>query len=272
VSPVDESRSGEPAQQHSPPDSPPGDGRSRLLASLQSPGSRGQVVVAVLLAVLGFAAVVQVRATASDDQFTGARQADLIALITTLTLATDRASADIAELQQTRDSLRNESAATRTAMELARQRMETSSVLAGTVPVVGPGVRVKISGGGTAGIGTDQLLEGIQELRDAGAEAIEVNQRVRVVAQTGIEDSPQGLVVDGVTLRPPYVLDVVGDRDTLATAVQFQGGFADAVKEVGGTLNVTPLDEVAVESVRDQPALQYAQPVPEPAKSGNQSQ
>jgi uncharacterized protein YlxW (UPF0749 family) len=116
---------------------PPAEGRSRLLASLRSTGSRGQLVVAVLLAVLGFAAVVQVRATVNDDQFTGARQADLIALITTLTLATDRASADIAELQATRDSLRDESDATRTAVELARERVATLSVLAGTVPASG---------------------------------------------------------------------------------------------------------------------------------------
>ncbi len=258
---------------HEPRDQAPApvDGRSRLLAALRSPGSRGQVMVGGLLAVLGFAAVVQVRATAADDEFTGARQADLIALINTLTLATERATADIAELERTRDSLRDESEATRTAVELARQRVETLSVLAGTVPAVGPGVRMTVTGGGTVGIGTDQLLEGVQELRDAGAEAIEVNQRVRVVAQTGIEDSPEGLVVDGVRLRPPYVLDVIGDRDTLATAVQFQGGFADAVEEVGGTLTVEPRDEVSVGSVREPPALQYAEPVAPPEQPGDQS-
>ena len=245
-------------------DRPPQDGRARLLAALRSPGSRGQVVVAALLAVLGFAAVVQVRANAADDEFTCARQADLMALITTLTLATERASSDLAELEATRDALRDGSEATRTAVELARQRIETLSVLAGTVPAVGPGVRMTVTGGGTAGIGTDQLLEGVQELRDAGAEAIEVNQRVRVVAQTGIEDSAEGLVVDGVQLRPPYVLDVIGDRDTLATAVQFQGGFADAVEEVGGTLTVDPRDEVSVDSVREPPDLRYAEPVAAP--------
>jgi uncharacterized protein YlxW (UPF0749 family) len=255
-----------------PEDQRPGDGRSRLVAALRAPGSRGQVLVAALLAVLGFAGVVQVRATASDDEFRGARQADLIGLITTLTLATDRASADLAELRATRDSLRDESAATRTAVELARERVETLSVLAGTVPAVGPGVRLVVSGGGGTGVGTDQLLEGVQELRDAGAEAIEVDQRVRVVAQTGIEDSPQGLVVDGVRLRPPYVMDVIGDPDTLATAVQFQGGFADAVEQVGGSLTVTPRDEVAVESVREPPDLQYAEPVPELGQPGDQPQ
>jgi uncharacterized protein YlxW (UPF0749 family) len=225
-----------------------------------------------LLAVLGFAAAVQVQATATDAEFTGARQADLIALITTLTLATDRASADITELEQTRASLQDESEATRTALELARERVETLSVLAGTAPAVGPGVRLTVQARGGAGIGTDQLLEGIQELRDAGAEAIEIDQRVRVVAQTGIEDGPDGLVVDGVPLSPPYVLDAIGDRDTLATAVEFQGGFGDAVEEVGGVLRISPRDEVSVESVREPPDLQYAEPVEPPDQSGDQPQ
>jgi uncharacterized protein YlxW (UPF0749 family) len=216
--------------------------------------------------------VVQVRATASDEEFTGARQSDLIALITTLSLATDRASADLSDLQKTRDSLRNESAATKTAIGLERERVDALSVLAGTVPAVGPGVRLTVSGAGRAGVGTDQVLEGIQELRDAGAEAIQIDERVRVVAQTGIEDAPDGLVVDGVTVRPPYVIDAIGDRDTLATAVQFDGGFADAVAQVGGKLTVDPRDKIEIDAVRNPPDLRYAQPVPEPGQSGAQGQ
>jgi uncharacterized protein YlxW (UPF0749 family) len=65
---------------------------------------------------------------------------------------------------------------------------------------------------------------------------------------------------------------VIGDRDTLATAVQFQGGFGDAVEEVGGRLTVTPRDEVSVESVREPPDPQYAEPVPPPDQPGEQPQ
>ena len=70
----------EPAMPQTPPE-PAQDGRSRLLAALRRPGSRGQVTVAVLLALLGFAAVTQVKANEQDDQFVGARQGDLIQYI-----------------------------------------------------------------------------------------------------------------------------------------------------------------------------------------------
>jgi uncharacterized protein YlxW (UPF0749 family) len=234
-------------------------GRDRLLAALRT-GSRGQAVACVLLALLGFAAVVQVRANGRDDNFVGARQSDLIALINTLTDATDRTQSDIADLQRTRDSLRNNAAARETALGVARRQADTLGILAGTLPAVGPGVRVTITSP-TGAIGTDQLLNGIEELRSAGAEAIEINGKVRVVAQTGIADGQaDGLIVDGVALRPPYVLDAIGDPGTLATAMAFSGGLVDEVEQVGGKARVQKLDQLQIATTRKVTPPRFAQP------------
>lgn len=237
-------------------------GRDRLLEALRRP-SRGQVVVALLLALLGFAAVVQVRATDQDQDFVGARQADLIALINTLALATDRTEAELAELQETRDSLRGDAAASQTALEVARQRVETLEILAGTVPAVGPGVRITVDAqSGT--LGTDQLLNGLQELRNAGAEAIELNDTVRVIAQTGLVDDPaEGLIVDGTPLQGPYVIEAIGEPYTLATALDFDGGFIEDVEQVGGTVEVQQEDSVEIASTATVPEPRFANPVDE---------
>ena len=106
------------------PERSPADGRARLLAALRRPGSRGQAVVAVLLAVLGFAAVTQVQSNGRDDNYVGARQGDLIQLINNLSLASQRAENEITKLQRTRDSLGNDTEARRTALERARQQAE----------------------------------------------------------------------------------------------------------------------------------------------------
>lgn len=235
-------------------------GRERLAAALRKP-SRGQAVVGVLLAVLGFAAVVQVRANDRDQNFVGARQSDLIALINTLSLATDRAEAEIIELERTRDSLRDDAEATQTAVAVARQRVKTLGILAGTLPAVGPGVRVTVEArSGT--VGTDQVLNGLEELRNAGAEAIEINDEVRVVAQTGLVDSPtEGLVVGGTVVQPPYVIEAVGDPYTLATALDFDGGFIEEVESVGGEVRVEQLDDLEIASLVAPPELTFANPV-----------
>jgi uncharacterized protein YlxW (UPF0749 family) len=240
------------ARQQSP------DGRRRLIAALRRPSGGGQLVAGVLLAVLGFAAVTQVRSNGRDDDYVGARQGDLIQYINTLSLASRRAETEISELQETRESLGNDTEARRTALTLARRQADTLGILAGTVPAVGPGIRATVTGG--TSVGSDQLLNGLQELRDAGAEVIELNGRVRVVAQTSLQDAPDGAVVDGTLLRQPYVIEAIGDPHDLAVALDFAGGFVAAVEDAGGKVEVTERDKVDISSVRRPEAPVYAEP------------
>ena len=257
---------------HEPPEQPPAEdaeapdeptGKDRVVDALRRPWSRGQAIVGVLLAVLGFAAVVQVRANDADDNFTGARQGDLIALINTLSQATDRARVELADLRRTRDSLLDDTEATRTALSVARQRAEVLGILAGTVPAIGPGVRITVDAD-PGDIGTDQILNGLQELRDSGAEAVEINDTVRLVASSYIEDSPnQGLLVDGVPIDPPFVIDAIGEPATLTTALTFPGGFIVEIEQVGGLVEVEESERIEIASVREVPTTRYAQPVTE---------
>jgi uncharacterized protein YlxW (UPF0749 family) len=238
-------------------------GRQRLRSALHSRWSRGQAVVGVLLAVLGFAAVVQVRANDADEVFVGAREGDLIALINTLALATDRAEEEIADLRRTRDSLQDDADSTATAVAVARERADTLGILAGTLPADGPGIRVAVEAR-DGELGTEQLLNGLQELRNAGAEAIEINDEVRVVAQSGLTEGADGrLAVDGVFLEPPYVIDVIGDPHTLSTALEFDGGFIEEVEEVAGSVTVQQLDAIDVTSTRRPAPPRFANPVEE---------
>ena len=102
-------------------------------------------------------------------------------------------------------------------------------MLAGTVPATGPGIRITVEDP-QGDLSLNHLLDGIEELRNAGVEAIEINDRVRVIAQTSFEDDPDGIRVDGVVLKPPYVIDAIGNPDTLAGALEFQDGFTDDVE------------------------------------------
>ena len=133
----------EPTSPEQPPAEEP-TGRDRLVASLRKPGGRGQITAGVLMLVLGFAAVVQVRSNTTDAEYVGARQDELINLINSLSLASDRAENEIAELEETRNSLLNDTQARRTALERARQRADELGILAGTLPAVGPGIQVTI--------------------------------------------------------------------------------------------------------------------------------
>jgi uncharacterized protein YlxW (UPF0749 family) len=232
-----------------------------LLRALRRPGSRGQVTAAVLLAIVGFASVVQVQSNDRDENFAGARQQDLIRLLDSLTLASERAEKEIAELEETRRSLITDTDSNNAALEQAREQAAALSILAGTVPAVGQGVVVSVRDP-AGGVGIDQMLNGLEELRDAGAEAIEINNTVRVVAQTALEDGEGGVVIDGQQLSSPYRIEVIGEPNTLAQALDFTGGFTDEVEgeAIGGEVVVEERETVQVSTVREPNEPEYAEP------------
>ena len=251
----------QPAQ--SPP-SPPQDGRARLLYALRKRPGRAQVLVGVLLALLGFAAVTQVRSNSEDDAYVGARQDELVALINSLSLASQRTENEIEQLVSTRDSLLNDTERRRTALEQARQQADQLGILAGTLPAVGPGIRVTIDDPSGAA-GSNNLINGIQELRDAGAEAIEINNTVRVVAQTALHDGPNGgVVVDGEQVDSPYVIEAIGPPHTMASGLRILRGFVDTLQEAGVKVSIEEVDDASVEisSVREAASADYAAPAP----------
>ena len=170
--PVEEPRDvGLPSRK--PTDSGPS-GRDRLWSAMTARPSRGQAVVGVLLAVVGFAAMTQVRSNERDDTYSSLRQSDLIRVLDGLAGTSQRAEDEIDSLRQTRDELRTSTSSRQAALEQARQEAATLSILAGTVPTVGPGVRITITDD-RGEIADDTLLDVVQELRAAGAEAMEFN-------------------------------------------------------------------------------------------------
>lgn len=240
----------------------PTTGRARLFAALRRPSSRGQLTAAVLLAVVGFASVVQVQANERDNDYEGLREEDLVQLLNSLTGASQRAENEIDDLERTRASLESDTDSRQAALDQARQQADVLGILAGTLPATGPGVQVTVRDPGGR-VGIDHILNAIQELRDSGAEAIEINDSVRVVAQTALEDGSAGILVDGQQLTPPYTIEAIGDPHTLETALTFTGGFVQDVEtpSVGGDVSIELLDDVEIATLREPERAEYAKPL-----------
>jgi uncharacterized protein YlxW (UPF0749 family) len=237
-------------------------GRDRLMAAMTPRASRAQVVVAVLLVLVGFGLVLQVRTTHSTNDFAGARRGDLVELLDSLEAASQRTQSQIDSLEETKASLQSDTNRNEAALDAAHEQVQVLGILAGTIPAQGPGVRITISDPSDA-IGSSTLLNALEELRDAGAEAIELNDSVRVVAQTALVDLDNGVAVDGVQLQQPYVIEAIGSAHTLHAAVMFPGGLRDEVETFGGTVQVRELSDVEIASLHRVEQPQYAQTVPQ---------
>jgi uncharacterized protein YlxW (UPF0749 family) len=240
------------------PPAPPDNARERLRASLLSRPGRGQWIVTGLLFTLGFAGATQV-ARQSDDDLTGLRQTDLVRAFDGLAASTERAEKEIDRLRTDRDRLRSSTSSRQTAVDLAKQEQTALGILSGRIAARGSGVRITITDP-EAKVTAALLLDMVQELRATGAEAMEFNDRVRVVAQTSFEDSSEGIRVGGELVEAPYVIDVIGEPGALEGALDFALGPLERVEAAGGELTTAKDDEVVVDAVAPARAPQFADP------------
>ena len=107
------------------------------------------------------------------------------------------------------------------------------------------------------------LLDALEELRDAGAEVVEFNDGVRVVASSWIDlDDRGGIVVDGVSLTRPIIIEAIGDSATLEAGARFRGGLVSEVEgsRVQGRVEISQVSELAIDTVVAPRQLEFAKP------------
>lgn len=242
-----------------------------LRALLRPRLRRVEVGVALLLALLGFAVAVQVRATQDQGVLASARQEDLVAILNDLSNRSTRLRQEIASLTATQQRLTTGTGQDAAALADARRRAQVLGVLAGTLPARGPGVTLTISDP-SGKVGAEVLLDALEELRDAGAEALQISgsatgatpagPTVRIVASTAFVDSValSGVTVDGTVVQAPYRFTVIGDPATLAAAMAIPGGVLDTVAQRGGQGRVVRSTDLLVSALRPLSTPRYARP------------
>jgi uncharacterized protein YlxW (UPF0749 family) len=245
------------------PDVPTGEPQHRRRNPWLRTG-RSQVLAAVLLGLLGFSLVVQARQT-QESGYETLTQSELVRVLDGINERSDRLDTEARDLERTQRELQSGSDRAAAAERAARTRLEVLGILAGTAPATGPGVTLEITDP-DAKVGAAILLDTVQELRDAGAEAIQLGP-VRVVAGTAFVDAGAGrITAGGRTLSPPYRFVVIGDGATMDSALRIPGGVVETVHRAGATANVRPSGQVTVSATVEPGSAattpRYAEPAP----------
>lgn len=224
--------------------------------------ARAKVLIAFLCGLLGFALVVQLR-QADDEDLSSLRQDDLVRLLDEITQRSEDLARERAALLAQRSELLTSEDSRRVAEEAARRLAVLQGILAGTLPVEGPGITVTVVDL-DASVRAHTLYNMLQELRNAGAEAVEVSG-YRLTASSWFADGEGGVVVDGELLTPPYRWTAVGDPQTLAVALEIPGGALASIRGDGGQALLDRHDLVQITALKDPPDPQFASPAPTPA-------
>ncbi len=223
--------------------------------------TRTQLLVGGLFCLLGFVAAVQVGANRGGVDLGQTNTTDLVRILDDVNQRESRLQDQLRELEILRDRLASGTDADRVALEETRARISELSILTGVVPVEGPGVVIRLVDP-QAAVDATLMLDTIQELRDAGAEAIQIGDQ-RVVASTWFSAPPDGapgVAVDGTVVPAPVEIVAIGDPRTLSAAMRIPGGAVDSLRTLGGDMLITERDQVTISALHPLPSPQYAQP------------
>lgn len=237
----------------------------RLRRTAAPRATKANALAAVLAICLGFAIATQIRQNQSAGLQT-LRQDELVRVLDDLGQRSARLDQQVRDLQAQRDGLTSGADSAAEASTQAQRRLDQLGILAGTLPATGPGIRLTVNDPGRSVRGP-ALLDAIQELRDAGAEVIQVGP-VRIVAGSYFTDSAGTVSVSGRALERPFVLLAIGDSQTLASALTIPGGVVDSVRRVGASAQVEQLPAVRIDALHAPVSPTHARPVPQPATSG----
>lgn len=216
-----------------------------------------RLTVAAVAFVLGILVVGQLRAQAGVPGLSALTAIELTQLIANLTAGNDALRDEIADLTVQEAALkasqdRGETTVGQLEADLARIR-----AWSGATPVEGQGIAITVSGR----IGGDGIEDLINELRNAGAEAISVDG-VRVVVGAVVAGAPGALSIQNHAIGDTFEIRAIGSAQILTGTLTRTGG---VIAQVGAAytearLTVTPVDRLTLPATGHPVVPTYAKP------------
>jgi uncharacterized protein YlxW (UPF0749 family) len=219
-----------------------------------------RALVALSVGVVGFLVAAQLGTTRRGiENLAAESESDLTRIFSSLNEESAALRDEISQLRLELAALQSSAERDRLARDAAQRQLTDLQILAGVVPARGPGVSVRIAD--PEGVFEfELLLDLVQELRDAGAEAIAVNGR-RVGGTTAFSVRDGAVTVDGHTVGQPYEVVAIGDPATLEVGLKIPGGAIDTLDALDGTkINVERRSDVRVPALERPPEFKAARP------------
>lgn len=219
------------------------------------------MVVMLAAAAVGFSLVS--RFGGGEDLETRLRtasEADLARILSGLTSEADLLRDEISTLRLQLRDLQTSTQRGDAAEAAASSRLAALSVLAGTVPVEGPGIVLTVTDPADR-LDYEHFVDVIQELRDASAEAVAVNG-LRVGAGSAFATEDGRVLLDGRPLKAPYRIEAIGSPETLEGGLEIPGGVMDTLSSTSQvSAAVARRSKLQLPALLRHPSFEVAEPV-----------
>ncbi|TCS80866.1 DUF881 domain-containing protein [Pectinatus cerevisiiphilus] len=220
--------------------------------------SRKSNRISIILAcfVLGFMMAIQFHSTQNSFKYSTQYQ------------RTEELSQRLLATEKERDALKKQTE--KMSQDKNAGLIDAQLIEAGATEVTGPGIVVTVedSSKKTAAnenanlyiIHDEDMLRIVNELRAAGAEAISINGQ-RVVATTEIRCAGPTVSVNNERSAPPFVIQAIGEADTMENAMKMRGGVMDTLSVWGIKVNIDKKTQMTLPSYNRGSDFKYAKSV-----------
>lgn len=166
----------------------------------------------------------------------------------------DEALRNLENAQKELEQVRVEATQNDATAETKEQELKENNMLLGTTDVVGDGVEVVLQDVAeqNSSIGLSYQLihysdiqRVVNELKNAGAEAIEINGQ-RIVPTSSITCEGNIIKINGERVGSPFVIRAIGSQSLLYGGLSRVGSILDAISEAGNTATITKVDNITI--------------------------
>jgi uncharacterized protein YlxW (UPF0749 family) len=218
---------------------------------------RSRLSVAAVATLLGILTIGQLRGQAGVPGLSALSATELTQLIANLNTGNDQLRTEIGELQRQEADIASAKQRGETTVDDLTADLERIRAWAGITAVSGQGIVISVQGP----IGGDGVEDLLNELRNAGAEAIAV-AGVRVVGGVVVAGTPGGLSLENQALGDAFEIRAIGSPQILTGTLTRTGG---VIAQVGTTypatrLTVTPIESMTLPASERSSPPTYARP------------
>lgn len=168
----------------------------------------------------------------------------------------DNAYQELLDSEKQLTQIRGQATQNNTTANAKQEQIKENNMLLGTVEVKGAGLEITLADNNAAATGLidpsvvlvhyNDLLEVVNALNNAGAEAISINGQ-RVIATTAITCEGNVVKVNGEKISSPFVIKAIGSQGLLLGSMTMGGGYLSNLESWGVIVNVKTVDDITVE-------------------------
>lgn len=201
--------------------------------------------VLVMIIFMQFKVVHETDITSIDKM----RQADLQTELTNWKAKYEEVEEKYSEISKTLKKYKDESSSDEQVKVNLQEELANLQKALGKTAVKGKGIIITLKEGTDAEKKIDEqnLLIIVNYLKDAGAEAISINEQ-RIVNQTDFALIREGFIkINSQRVVSPFVIKAIGDQDYLKSALIGTGGYQEELEACGYEIKIEEKNKVEIQ-------------------------